>query len=182
MPEGRADVQSLRALLTGGDRRSLARSNDARALVRADEKLVAELARLAQDDDRLVVMRALDLMEKLAHEHADWVQRYRGLFSGTLAEHESWEIRLQIARALPLLQWTHLERPRVLAILRRYADDPQKFVRAWAVDGLSRLAEGDAAIAATVQRHLEDFEQSDSAALKARARHIRLRLQSRDRA
>jgi hypothetical protein len=165
-----AERHSLRDLLVGGDRRSIARSNDALALILADGRHVGELAILTRDSDVLVVMRAMDLMEKLAHQHPDWVQRYRKLFIGPLAKHESWEIRLQVARALPLLQWTASERKRVLKILLDYAGDAQTFVKVWALDSLARLAEEDPALTPTVERLLSEFESSDSPALSTRAR------------
>jgi hypothetical protein len=97
---------SLRALLAGGDRRSIAQSNVVLRRLRADPKQIAGLASLARDSDWLVVMRVMDLLEKLAHVDPEYVRPFRRLFIGPLARHESWEIRLQIARALPLLRWT----------------------------------------------------------------------------
>jgi hypothetical protein len=95
-----------------------------------------------------------------------------------LAESDKWEIRLQIARALPLLRWTARERPRVIEILRRNVDHPQTFVRAWALDSLATFAEDDPVLLRTVKRLLVEFERSDSKALQARARHIRGRLEA----
>ena len=57
--------------------------------------------------------RALDLLEKLAHEHADWIEPYKTIFIGPLAKSDKWEIRLQIVRALPLFQWTPAQARRV---------------------------------------------------------------------
>ncbi|HZP87179.1 MAG TPA: HEAT repeat domain-containing protein [Burkholderiales bacterium] len=168
--------RSLRALLVGGDRRSIARSNEALAILRAHPHRLAELVRLTEDSDWLVVMRAMDLLEKLAHEQPDWIQPYRALFIGPLAQHESWEIRLQIARALPLLKWTAKEREKVVSILTEYANDRQTFVKAWAVDSLAKFAEGDAALLASVEQLLEELERSESRALESRARLIRKRL------
>jgi hypothetical protein len=167
------EPDSLRRLMTGGDRRSLARSNDALLLVRADKSRVADLVRLADDDDWLVVMRAMDLLEKLAHEHSDWIQRYRKPFIGSLAAHASWEIRPQISRALPLLRWTPRQRREAIAVLQRYVDDPQKFVKVRALDSLARFAELDASLTPMVDCILKKFAQSDSAALRSRARRIR---------
>lgn len=175
-PEG--DGTSLKALLSGGDRRSLAQSKRAHALVEGDPARVAELAELAQDTDPLVAMRALDLLEKLTHEHADWVQPHKRLFIGPLAESESWELRLQVVRSLPLLRWTRRERTRVLEILRRDVAHPQKFVRAWALDSLATFSSGDPALQRLVKRLLREFEQSGSKALATRAQKIRARLAS----
>ncbi len=40
-----------------------------------------------------------DLLEKVAHEHPEWVAPYKKVFIGPLAESDKWEIRLQIVRA-----------------------------------------------------------------------------------
>jgi hypothetical protein len=77
---------SLRRLLAGGDRRSIARSRRAHALVERSPARIGELAELARDGDRLIAMRAVDLLEKLAHDHPEWVQPHRRLFIGPLAD------------------------------------------------------------------------------------------------
>ena len=135
-----------------------------------------ELAALARDADWLVSMRAMDLLEKLAHEHPDWVQPYRRLFTGPLADIDKWEMRLQIVRALPLLFWSRGEKKRVLAILQRDVNHPQKFVRAWALDSLALFAKRDSKLLPGVLRGLAEFECSGNKALATRARHIRSRL------
>jgi hypothetical protein len=168
----------LRRLLVGGDRRSIARSNEALALLRVEPARIADLERLVDDSDWLIVMRAVDLMEKLAHEHPEWIQPHCKLFIGPLAKHPSWEIRLQIARALPLLRWTPAQRKRVVAILRGYVEHPQKFLKAWSADSLSRFAVDDASLMSVVEWVIEDFEHSGSPALISRARQIRARLRT----
>jgi hypothetical protein len=166
---------SLRGLLSGGDRRSVAQSTRARAVVERSPERVRDLATLAEDSDWLVAMRALDLLEKLAHGHPDWVQPHKRLFIGPLADSDKWEIRLQIVRALPLLSWTARERKRVLEILRRDLQHPQKFVRAWALDSLAIFSQADPTLADIVRRGLAEFDRSASKALQTRARLIRAR-------
>ena len=167
---------TLRPLLAGGDRRSAARSARARALILSSPERMPELAALARDSDWLVSMRAMDLLEKLAHGHPSRVQPYRRLFIGPLADSDKWEIRLQIVRALPLLTWSRGEKKRVLAILQRDVNHPQKFVRAWALDSLALIAQRDSKLLPGVLRGLAEFERSGSKALATRARHIRSRL------
>jgi hypothetical protein len=167
---------SLRRLLSGGDRRSIARSNQARTLVSAKADRVSELAELATDADWLVSMRAFDLLEKIAHDQAELVQPHKRLFIGAAAESDKWEVRLQVVRALPLLKWTPRERARAVAILRENLDYPQTFVRAWALDSLATFAERDARLLPIVRAALGDFERSGSKALAARARQVRARL------
>jgi hypothetical protein len=167
---------SLRGFLLGGDRRSLARSSRALALVWAKPERVAELAAITLDEDWLVSQRALDLLEKLARVRPELIEPHKHVFIGPLADSDKWEVRLQIVRALPLFQWKTAEQSRVLAILRRDVRHPQKFVKAWALDSLARFAEKDPALRPIVLRHLKIFESSGSKALAARARHVRERL------
>jgi hypothetical protein len=152
-----------------------------RALVERSPERLAVLAALAEDSDRLVAMRALDLLEKLAHDDPARVRPYKRLFIGPLADSESWEIRLQIVRALPLFSWTPRERERVVEILRRDLEHPRTFVRAWALDSLATLAQSDRSLMPVVARRLAAFERSGSKALASRARHIRDRLDAEAR-
>jgi hypothetical protein len=166
----------MRDLLSGGDRRSQAMSHLALARVRDDPRRVRELAALVDDEDWLVSMRALDLLEKLAHENPAWVEPHKRVFLGDAAASDKWEILLQVMRALPLFRWTPAERRRAIRVLRRGVAFPQSFVQAWALDGLATLAGKDAALRREVTRSLAAFERSGKKSLEARARHIRARL------
>lgn len=169
----------IHALLSGGDRRSIADSNRVRALIEAEPARVGELAALVDDENWLIVQRVLDLLEKLAHDHPEWVEPHKALFIGPLAASDKWEIRLQIVRALPLFRWTPAQSKRVEAILLENVAFPQTFVRAWALDALATLAQRRKKLAPVVERYLREFERSTSKALHARARLIRERLARR---
>jgi len=166
----------LRRFLTGGDRRSIAKSAKVRGLIERNPALMKQLASLTKDPDWLVQQRALDLLEKFSHDHPDWIEPYKRVFLGPLAESDKWEIRLQVVRALPLFRWTAAQSKRVKEILLAGAEHPQKFVRAWSLDGLATLSTADAELTPIVERHLAEFERSGSPALIARARKIRERL------
>lgn len=176
---GRAGKKGpLRSLLAGGDRRSIAQSNEVLALIHSDRALIRELAALVEGQDWLVSMRSMDLLEKLAHENVHWVEPYRALFIGPLADSERWEVRLQVVRALPLFAWSPKERRRAVEILLRDAKHPRKFVRAWAVDSLEQFAEKDPALKPKLLGLLRELEGSGSKALASRARQIRSRMVS----
>ena len=168
--------RKLRALLSGGDRRSIAESRRARVLIERNPALVSDLVALTVDEDWLVALRALDLMEKLAHEHTEWIEPYKTVFIGPIARSDKWEIRLQIVRALPLFRWSPAQLRRVEETLIANVSFPQIFVRAWALDGLATLAERKARLKPMVRRYLREFEKSSSKALHSRARRIRARL------
>jgi hypothetical protein len=166
----------FRRLLSGGDRRGIADSAKVRAMVEQRPSHIKQLAALTADEDWLVVQRAIDLLEKFAHEHPEWIEPYKKVFIGSLADSDKWEIRLQIVRALPLFRWTPAQLKRVEEILTANVSFPQTFVRAWALDGLATLSVRRPRLAPLVLRQLAAFEQSPSKALQARARKIRERL------
>jgi HEAT repeat protein len=142
-------------------------------MIESKPALVGQLASLAADEDWLVAQRALDLMERLAHEHPEWIEPHKRIFIGPLASSDKWEIRLQIVRALPLFRWSPAEMRRVEKTLIENLTFPQAFVRAWALDSLAMIAERRKKLAPIVQRYLREFERSPSKALQARARKIR---------
>ena len=174
--------RQFRELLSGGDRRGIADSQRVRALIERRPTRLKELAALTADEDRLVVQRALDLLEKFAHQRPQWVEPYKKVFIGPLAESDMWEIRLQIVRALPLFRWTPTQARRVEAILIANISFPQTFVRAWALDSLATLSLRRVRLAPLVLQQLAEFERSPSKALQARARAIRERLIGPNRA
>jgi len=169
----------IRLLLRGGDRRSIANSNRVRQRIENEPSLVTDLAALTADEDWLVAQRALDLLEKLAHEHRDWIAPHKRIFIGPLAASDKWEVRLQIVRALPMFRWSPAQARRVEEILLDNVVFPQLFVRAWALDGLATLAERKETLMPIVLKHLRNFERSPSKALQARARQIRARFDAR---
>jgi len=141
--------------------------------VRGDRRRIKELADLTADEDWLVAMRAVDLLEKLAHEDAASVEPHKHIFIGELADSDKWEIRLQVVRALPLFKWIAADRRRAAAILIRDVEFPQSFVRAWALDSLATFAQSDAKLRPIVEKQLRIFERSGKKSLQARARNIR---------
>jgi hypothetical protein len=144
--------------------------------LRADPARIAELLALTKDQDWLVVMRATDLLEKLAHERPEWVEPYKEIFLSKLADSDKWEIRLQIVRALPIFDWRDKDRQRAVEILLRDIDHPQAFVKAWALDSLAAFAAKDRALMPVVRRCLAKFQRSGCKALATRAAHVKRRL------
>jgi hypothetical protein len=47
------------------------------SIVRARPERIGELATLVEDENWLVSLRALDVLEKLAHDRPDWIGPYK---------------------------------------------------------------------------------------------------------
>ena len=102
-------------------------------------------------------MRALDLLEKLAHTDPELITPHKGVFIGPLADSDKWEIQLQVVRALPLFEWKGAKRRRARDVLVRAVQHPQLFVKAWALDSLATFAANDTTLMPVVRRQLRDF-------------------------
>jgi len=165
----------LRDLLTGGDRRSIARAGEALSVARSDRAAVDELALLTGDADHLVAQRACDVLEKLLRERHEWVQPHKGVFLA-LVDSPFWETRLQCVRAIPLFDWSREERLEAMCALRKRVDDDQKFVRSWALDGFALMAAGDPSRRAELDARISEFLSSGVPSMQARARAIAKRL------
>ncbi len=173
------DRRRLRSLLAGGTRRSNAGLARALDLLRRDFGYLAEVAALATDEDPLISARALDVLERVAREHVEWMTPHKDVFLSPLADSQAWEIRLRIVRALPLFDWAPSDCPRVRAILRRDVRHPQALVRACALDALATLASKDPGLLTLVRRRLHEAELTGDAAVLARTRGIRRKLDRR---
>jgi hypothetical protein len=163
--------------LSGGDRRSIAQSHRVRRLVERHPSLVRAPAALTRDRDWLVAQRALDLLEKVAHDYPELVAPHKRVFLRSRTATSGKSGCRSCERCLsfhgPRNQLHRVER-----ILVESVSFPQTFVRAWALDSLSLLAERRPSLRAIVQRHVRVFERAESKALNARARHVRARIES----
>ena len=78
--------KNILALLTGGDRRSIGRSDQVAAMVSKDPKLFPNLIAGLWSEDPLVRMRAADVTEKVTREHPEWLQPHKNELLGLMAE------------------------------------------------------------------------------------------------
>ena len=84
--------------------------------------------------DWMVCMRALDLLEKRAHEHAEWVARHRDVFLGV----NKWEVASADRSGAPALR-LEASGARARGEYPRSRSRPSAEVRApWALDSLAR--------------------------------------------
>jgi hypothetical protein len=170
----------IRALLSGGDRRSIAGSNRVRPLIEEQPVARDRAGRAHRRRGLAVTQRALD----------SWRNWPANIRSGSRPTRRSSSARSQRATSGksgcksfgPCRCFTGVRHKpdRVEKILLENVAFPQTFVRAWALDSLATLAEQKMTLMPIVRRYVREFEQSPSKALHARARHIRARLSRQD--
>jgi hypothetical protein len=170
--------QKLKDLLSGGDRRSLGRSNEAEKIVLRQPRRFPELMRCMWSDDPVVRMRAADAAEKITVERPELLNPHKQELLGLLAEAEQIELRWHLALMVPRLELGARERERAAAALQRYLEDRSSIVKTFAMQGLADLAAQDSSLREMARRIIEESLQTGTAAMKARARKLLKKLKN----
>lgn len=157
-------------MLTGGDRRSIGRTEETVDLVRGRPKKAGALVECLWDDDECVRMRAADAIEKLSRERADLVQPYKTALVGLLAEATQKELRWHVAVVVPRLRLTPAECQQCAEALQKYLDDRSSIVKTFAMQGLYDLTRQHAGLGATVIELIRSLTRSGTPAMRARGR------------
>jgi len=133
--------RSITALLRGGDRRSIGRSNRVVKLVLHAPKRFAELIRCLWSDDAIVRMRAADAAEKVSAVQPQLLKPHKAELLGLLVEAEQIELRWHLAQMIPLLPLTKPESVGAAQTLQRSLEDRSSLVRTFALQALTELSQ-----------------------------------------
>jgi len=163
---------SIREMLSGGDRRSIGRSDELVAKVRKDPVLFREVIQAMGDPDPTVKMRAADAAEKITAGSPDLLRPWKKFLLGKIAQIPQQEVRWHAAQMLPRLHLSPKEKASTVDILAVYLKDESRIVKTFALQALADLAAEDAALRVRVTRLAEVFIRSGSPAMRSRSRKI----------
>ena len=162
--------EKIADMLEGKDRRSIGRADEVARLVLRQPRRFRELITCLWDENPVLRMRAADAAEQVSAKKPRLLDRHKAELLGLLTETEQIELRWHLAPMVPRLRLSATERQRAAAALQRYLDDHSSIVRTFALQGLADLARNDVALQSKVKQLLEAALQSDTPAMKARAR------------
>lgn len=162
--------------LSGGDRRSIGRSDEVVAEVLAEPALFPLLFEGMLNDDPLIRMRAADAVEKITARQPDYLQPYKNELIEQVARINQQEVRWHVAQLLPRLALTSAEIARAVEILLTYLDNPSKIVKTFAMQALADLAGQEASLRPQVISVLTELTQTGSPAMQSRGRKLLRRL------
>lgn len=163
--------------LTGGDRRSLGRTEEVVAQVRADPSRFPELFACLFSADDVVRMRAGDAIEKVSRTHPDMLEPFRTRLLTDVAAIDQPSVRWHLAQMLPRLSLTAAERRRAIAILRgNLAESGDWIVVNCTLEALADFAQDDAALRRELVPILREHLSSDRRSIASRARRLLARL------
>lgn len=167
----------LGALLAGGDRRSIGRSNQVVARVLGEPESFPELMECLWSDDAVVRMRAADAAEKVSLQRPDLLKPFKAELLGLADETAQPELRWHLALMIPRLPLTRAERERAITRLRDFLNDHSSIVKTFALQGLVELSRGDSNLRAETIDLMERYCSTGTPAMKARSRKLLKQLQ-----
>ena len=162
--------RTIRAMLTGGDRRSIGMADEVADRIRLDSKQAASLTKCLWDHDPCVRMRAADALEKAARDNPNLLQPFKAELFGLSAETHQSDLRWHLAVMIPRMRLTASECRRVAVLLQRYLMDESSIVKTFAMQGLYDLTLQDAGLRPVVMDRLRALTLSGTPAMRARGR------------
>jgi HEAT repeat protein len=158
--------------LSGGDRRSIGKSEDVVSEVLADARLFDALVDCMLVEDPLVRMRAADAVEKITLMRPDFLKKHKTKLMARAAKIDQKEVRWHVAQLLPRLELNSTERKTVQTILQSYLTDGSSIVRTFAMQALADLAMQDASLRPGIMKQLERLTKEGTPAMQSRGRKL----------
>ena len=162
--------------LSGGDRRSIGRSQDVVDFVLNNAHRVGQVIAGLSHDDPIVRMRCADVAEKVSKQHADWLQPFKKTLLRIGASSSQQEVRWHIARMLPRVMLSEREKQAAISLLYEYLEDKSHIVKTFSMTALAELAIDDVDLRKKVIPTLKRLIRVGSPAMQSRGRKLLDRL------
>ena len=158
--------------LTGGDRRSIGRSEQVVAEVLSNPELFGVLVTGLSDDDEIVRMRVADAMEKISLRHPAYLWPHHDFLIEQAVVSKQKEVRWHLAQMLPRLKLNDTEKRRVVDIMLGYLADSSSIVKTFAMQALADIARQMPALRPSIRAQLQELTAIGTPAMKARGRQL----------
>jgi hypothetical protein len=170
--EGDMPNESIRTVLSGGDRRSIGNAHRVAARIVDNPRLFASCVRAMSDDDPVIRMRAADAVEKASRSRPELLAAHKAAFLGSVAEINQHEVRWHLLQLLPRLSLTADERLEWFKRAVQWVQSDRRIVAAEALSALFGLACSDESLRVHAVTIAVQSLDGPSPALRARARKL----------
>lgn len=165
-------VEPFERMLSGGDRRSIGRANEAAAQVQANPARFGELFELVFAEDAVVRMRAADAVEKASAKQPELLLPYKARILHEMAAVDQQEVRWHAAQLLPRLALAGEGLETALEVLQGYLLDDSRIVQVNAMQALADLAVENPQLRTRVVPLLVEHTRSGSPAVRSRGKKL----------
>lgn len=172
MKRRQSPMHPILAMLQGGDRRSIGKSNEVVSMVLKEPTLFDALFSGMFVDDPLIRMRSADAVEKVTAIHPEYLASYKRALLKSLVKVEQPEVRWHVAPMLARLPLSKSEQAAVIHALTGYLNDRSSIVKTFAMQALYDLAERYKALRPIVLARIQEHVAIGTPAMKARGRKL----------
>lgn len=165
-------MHAILTKLSGGDRRSIGRSNETATRILKKPALLRYLFEGMEGDDAVVRMRAADAAEKVTARRPELLQPYKRRLLAIAGSTKQQEVRWHAALMIPRLRLAAMERATAVDILFDYLRDRSSIVKTFAMDGLAKLAGQDSQLRIKVVPLIQELTDVGTPAMRARGRKL----------
>jgi hypothetical protein len=165
-------MHAILTKLSGGDRRSIGRSNEIVAQILKQPALFRYLFEGMESDDEILRMRAADAAERVTVRRPDLLQPYTRKLLAIAGRSQQQEIRWHAALMIPRLRLTAPARSVAVDILFDYLRDRSSIVKTFAMDGLAQLADETTSLRTRIVPLLQELTEIGTSAMRARGRKL----------
>ncbi len=165
-------MHPILAMLQGGDRRSIGKSNEVVVMVLKEPELFDALFSGMLTDDPVIRMRSADAAEKVTAIHPEYLEPYKKALLKSLAKVEQAEVRWHVVPMLARLPLSKSEQTDVINVLTGYMNDRSSIVKTFAMQALYDLAERYEAWRPIALLHIKELVAIGTPAMKARGKKL----------
>ena len=164
----------FKKLLSGGDLRSIGRSNEVVLLVRNQNEF-DELFKFLFNADRLVVMRTADAIEKITIKRPEYLWRHKRKFFELVNGSKNKELQWHLALMMPRLKLNKREFGLAWSTLTAWAKGKtnSRIARVCSVQALSELSQQNTDLTGDLDFTFQEIEREEIPSINARIRIIR---------
>jgi len=162
--------------LSGGDLRSIGNADLIVSEIQSQNDFDV-LFDCLHSDDRLIVMRAADAVEKITIKHIDYLNGHKEEVLAFCKRADNIEFKWHLALLLPRLSLSENEYTYVLETLSSWLLDPEesKIVRVNAMQALFEFSKQNSTVKEKLDNIMNEVEKENLPSLLARIRKIRLK-------
>jgi hypothetical protein len=169
------DKESLVNVLLGKELRTWKRSNVVVEAIQ-DQRTFDELFSLVFHHERLLLMRAIDAVEKVTAKHPEFLRQHKSQLLSVLKGADHKELKSHIVKLIPRLELTDDEMADVWHIFYYWAlnKNEKKIVRVNALQGLFDLSERKTELKSGFEKVISAMEHEMIPSIQARIRKLKV--------
>lgn len=164
-------IEHLAEILKGGDLRSIGRANQLIVIVKNQQDF-DQLFQFLLNGERVQAMRAADAIEKITHNHPEYIKTHKKELLALLPTAMNKEMKWHLCQLIPRLSLSTKELGNCLQIFTKWVSEKKesKIVRANALQALFDLRQKYPEGKISLQPIIARLEKENIPSLKARLR------------